>query len=61
MYTPGNNKWEGHKDIVEAVKAMMQEDRPLPLEKTDMQPFGVFDVDKGTKKECSRLCRSSQH
>jgi hypothetical protein len=23
MYTPGNDKWEGRKDIVEAVKAMM--------------------------------------
>jgi hypothetical protein len=59
-YTPGNDKWEGRKDIAKAVKAMMREDRPLPPEKTDAWPFGVFDVDEGTKKGIIKMFKAMQ-
>jgi hypothetical protein len=59
-YTPGNDKWEDRKDIADAVKGMMQEDRPLPPEKTDARPFGVFDVDKGTKKGIIKMFKAMQ-
>jgi len=49
-YTPGNEKWKDRKEMEESVKAMIREDRPLPPKKMDACPFGVFNVDKGTKK-----------
>jgi len=59
-YMPGNDKWEDCKDIVTAVKAMMRQDRPLPPEKTDARPFGVFDVDEGTKKGIIKMFKAMQ-
>jgi hypothetical protein len=59
-YTPENDKWKDHKDIAEVVKGMMREDRPLPPEKTDARPFGVFDVDEGTKKGIIKMFKAMQ-
>ena len=59
-YTTKNDNWKDHKNIAEVVKGMMQEDKPLPPEKTDAQPFGVFDVDKGTKKGIIKMFKAMQ-
>ena len=59
-YTPGNNKWKDRKDMAKAVAAMMPQDQPLPPEKMDACPFGVFDVDKGTKKGIIKLFKAMQ-
>ncbi|KAF8993336.1 hypothetical protein BDZ89DRAFT_1184406, partial [Hymenopellis radicata] len=49
-YCPGNEKWKDRTKMMEQVKAMMPKDRPLPPKKTDARPFGVFDVNEGSKK-----------
>ncbi|KAJ7852217.1 hypothetical protein B0H14DRAFT_2581055 [Mycena olivaceomarginata] len=38
-FTPGNNRWQGRKDIGEAVADMMPKDRPLPPTTPDARPF----------------------
>jgi hypothetical protein len=43
-FTPGNNRWQGRKDIGEAVADMMPKDRPLPPTTPDARPFSVFDA-----------------
>ncbi|KAJ7063912.1 hypothetical protein C8F01DRAFT_1250181 [Mycena amicta] len=35
VFTPGNGGWKNRGDIAEVVAAMMPEDRPLPLDKSD--------------------------
>jgi len=59
-YTPGNNKWKDRKEMAKSVAAMMPQDRPLPPEKTDARPFGVFDIDEGTKKGIIKLFKAMQ-
>jgi hypothetical protein len=59
-YTPGNENWKDRNKIAEAVMGMMQEDRPLPPEKTDARPFGVFNVDEGTKKGIIKMFKAMQ-
>ncbi|KAK7433879.1 hypothetical protein VKT23_020504 [Stygiomarasmius scandens] len=49
-YCPGNHKWKERSKMVEEVRSMMPNDRPLPPRKTDVWPFGVFDVNEGSKK-----------
>jgi hypothetical protein len=59
-YTLGNNKWKDRKEVAKSVAAMMPQDRPLPPEKTDACPFGVFDIDEGTKKGIIKLFKAMQ-
>jgi hypothetical protein len=59
-YTPGNDKWNGRKEMAKAVAAMMPQDRPLPPEKSNACPFGVFDVDEGAKKGIIKLFKAMQ-
>ena len=56
-YTPGNEKWKDRKGID---KAVIREDWPLPPEKTEAYPFGVFDVDEGTKKGIIKMFKAMQ-
>lgn len=49
-YTPEASKWKDRTTMVEKVAKMFPEDRPLKPEKTDTRPFGVFDVNEGSKK-----------
>jgi hypothetical protein len=44
----------------ESVKAMICEDRPLPPKKMDARPFGVFNVDEGTKKGIIQMFKAMQ-
>ncbi|KAJ7225308.1 hypothetical protein GGX14DRAFT_638099 [Mycena pura] len=54
-HTPGHLKWKDRPAILEAVADSMPEDRPLQAKKTDARPFGVFDVNEGTKKGQAEL------
>ncbi|KAJ7208734.1 hypothetical protein C8J57DRAFT_1610084 [Mycena rebaudengoi] len=36
--------------MLKYVDAMMPKDRPMEVHKTDARPFGVFDVNEGSKK-----------
>lgn len=49
-YTPGSDKWENRKTMLEEIAKERPKDRPLPVHKTDTRPFGVFDVNEGSKK-----------
>jgi hypothetical protein len=49
-FTPGNSRWKDRKNIAEAVAAMMPADRPLPPDESDARPFGLLDVNEGSKK-----------
>lgn len=49
-YTPGSDKWEDKKVMLEEIAKERPKDRPLPVHKTDTRPFGVFDVNEGSKK-----------
>lgn len=59
-YSPNANKWEGQKQMLEEIAKAMPQDRPLPVEKTDARPFGVFDVDEGSKKGLVKVLESIQ-
>ncbi|KII84368.1 hypothetical protein PLICRDRAFT_59103, partial [Plicaturopsis crispa FD-325 SS-3] len=49
-YCPGSTKWEDRTKMLEEILAAVPTDRPLKAEKTDTRPFGVFDVNEGSKK-----------
>lgn len=49
-YTPESNNWKGRSEMTAKVHEMMPCDRPLTVKKTDCRPFGVLDVDEGSKK-----------
>ena len=48
-YTPGSKDWEGRTKMLDEIKAMTPHDRPLKVKKTDARPFGVFDINEGSK------------
>ncbi|KAJ2915315.1 hypothetical protein MD484_g5120, partial [Candolleomyces efflorescens] len=49
-YTPESKRWKGRGKMLKAITEKMPHDDPLPVEKTDTRPFGVFDVNEGSKK-----------
>jgi hypothetical protein len=49
-YSPKAKQWKDYKEMLDEVSKMMPQDRPLKVEKTDARPFGVFDVNEGSKK-----------
>jgi hypothetical protein len=59
-FTPGNSRWKDRKNIVAAVAGMMPKDRPLPSTAADARPFGVFDVNEGSKKGVVKFLRQAQ-
>ncbi|KAJ7112391.1 hypothetical protein C8R43DRAFT_903646, partial [Mycena crocata] len=59
-FTPGNSRWTDRKDIAAAVAEMMPEDRPLPPTQSDARPFGLFDVNEGSKKGVVKVLESVQ-
>ncbi|KAJ7195376.1 hypothetical protein GGX14DRAFT_575693 [Mycena pura] len=50
LYCPGNGEWKDRQETLAAIEGMMPTDRPLEPKKTDVRPFGVFDVNEGSKK-----------
>jgi len=49
-YTPGSKDWEGQTKMLDKIKAMTPHDWPLKVKKMDARPFGVFDINEGSKK-----------
>ncbi|KAK7028602.1 hypothetical protein R3P38DRAFT_2622936 [Favolaschia claudopus] len=60
VFTPGNNRWKDRKDIADRVGGMLPKDRPIPATKTDARPFGVFDVNEGSKKGVVKVLSAIQ-
>ncbi|KAK6995643.1 hypothetical protein R3P38DRAFT_3425830 [Favolaschia claudopus] len=59
-FTPGNSKWSERADIAAGVSAMLPMDRPLPPTVSDARPFGVFDVNEGSKKGGVKFLKEAQ-
>jgi hypothetical protein len=59
-FTPGNSRWKDRKSIAAAMADMMPKDRPLPATAADAQPFGLFDVNEGSKKGVVKFLRQAQ-
>ncbi len=49
-YAPGSANWTGRAEMLEKIRADMPKDRPLEPEVTDARPFGVINVNEGSKK-----------
>ncbi|KAJ7251604.1 hypothetical protein C8J57DRAFT_1520416 [Mycena rebaudengoi] len=49
-YCPGNKEWKDRDVILKAAEDFMTFDRPLPPEKSDGRPLGLFDINEGSKK-----------
>ena len=49
-YSPESKSWKEQSQILDKVKKMMPSDRPLNVKRTDARPFGVFDINEGSKK-----------
>ncbi|KAJ3540198.1 hypothetical protein NMY22_g4401 [Coprinellus aureogranulatus] len=47
---PGCEQWPDRKELLEKLKKDIPKEEPIPVEKTDTRPFGVFDVNEGSKK-----------
>ncbi|KAJ7817124.1 hypothetical protein B0H14DRAFT_2602244 [Mycena olivaceomarginata] len=50
LYCPGSGDWEGRKEMLTEIEEMMPKDRPLEAKRVDARPFGVLDVNEGSKK-----------
>ncbi|KAE9392474.1 hypothetical protein BT96DRAFT_830560 [Gymnopus androsaceus JB14] len=48
-YAPGSRSWKQRKEMLKKITELMPRDRPLPPKKSDARPFGVFDVNEGSK------------
>jgi hypothetical protein len=59
-YFPGGSQWHKRKEIAVGIAKMMPLDGPLPPEKTDGCPFGLFDVNEGSKKGVVKVLQSVQ-
>ncbi|KAJ7839705.1 hypothetical protein B0H14DRAFT_3869657 [Mycena olivaceomarginata] len=59
-YCPGSKEWENRDAILKAAEAFMALDRPLPVEKTDGRPLGLFDVNEGSKKGIIKMLKALQ-
>ncbi|KAJ7241066.1 hypothetical protein C8J57DRAFT_1244885 [Mycena rebaudengoi] len=50
LYCPDSNAWKDRTKMLKDVDTMMPKDRSMEVHKTDARPFGVFDVNEGSKK-----------
>lgn len=50
LYCPGSGDWKDRKEMLKEIEEMMPKDRPLEPNQTDALPFGVLDVNEGSKK-----------
>lgn len=59
-YAPGNKEWEERSEMLRALNREKPTDGPLPPHKTDTRPFGVFDVNEGSKKGVIEVLKEMQ-
>ncbi|KAJ7891027.1 hypothetical protein B0H13DRAFT_1626074 [Mycena leptocephala] len=59
-YCPGSKEWENRDVLLKAAEVFMASDRPLPPERTDGRPAGVFDVNEGSKKGIIKMLKALQ-
>ncbi|KAG6874447.1 hypothetical protein C0992_007674 [Termitomyces sp. T32_za158] len=59
-YCPGSKQWKDRGKMMTEIVKMMPSDRPLDASKTDARPFGVFDVNEGSKKGILEVLKEIQ-
>ncbi|KAJ7153178.1 hypothetical protein C8R43DRAFT_1187881 [Mycena crocata] len=59
-YCPGSKQWEDRDAMLKAAEEFMTSDRPLPPEKSDGRPLGLFDVNEGSKKGIIKMLKALQ-
>ncbi|KAF8172603.1 hypothetical protein K438DRAFT_1611725, partial [Mycena galopus ATCC 62051] len=59
-YCPGSQHWESRDVMRKVAEDIIASDRPLPPEKTDGRPAGVFDVNEGSKKGIIQMLKKLQ-
>ncbi|KAF8959381.1 hypothetical protein BDZ97DRAFT_1761417 [Flammula alnicola] len=59
-YCPGSSTWKHKSEMINMANSKMASDRPLPPEKTDARPLGVFDINEGSKKGIIKMLQSLQ-
>lgn len=60
LYCPGSSSWKERDAMIELANGKMAQDRPIPPEKTDARPLGVFDINEGSKKGTIKMVESIQ-
>jgi hypothetical protein len=60
LYCPGSQDWKDRTEMLKEVRKMIPADRPLDAKKTDVRPFGVFDVNEGSKKGIIEVLKAIQ-
>ncbi|KAI0038105.1 hypothetical protein FA95DRAFT_1506067, partial [Auriscalpium vulgare] len=59
-YCPGSLQWKDRDKIRSLADDLVTRDRPLPVQKTDARPLGVFDVNEGSKKGIIKMVKELQ-
>lgn len=59
-YMPESRRWKNRRELEKHVQDNMPREKPIPLEKTETLPFGVFDVNEGSKKGLIDLLEAIQ-
>ncbi|TFK58810.1 hypothetical protein BDN72DRAFT_781558 [Pluteus cervinus] len=59
-YCPGSESWDERKEMMGYAESLMAKDRPLEPRKTDTRPFGVFDVNEGSKMGMIKVLKALQ-
>ncbi|KAJ7496051.1 hypothetical protein B0H11DRAFT_1910318 [Mycena galericulata] len=59
-YCPGSKDWENREAMLKAAEDFIKLDRPLPPEKSDGRPAGVFDINEGSKKGIIKMLKALQ-
>lgn len=59
-HMPQSRRWRNRKSLQDHVQKDMPREAPIPVEKTETHPFGVFDVNEGSKKGIIQLLEAIQ-
>lgn len=60
LYHPGSQDWKDCTEMLKEMRKMILDDRPLEAKKTDVWPFGVFEVNEGSKKGIIEVLKAIQ-
>jgi hypothetical protein len=59
-FCPGNSQWKDKRGMAAAAALWIPHDRPEPTFQTDARPFGLLDVDEGSKKGAVKVLKAVQ-
>ncbi|PPQ79975.1 hypothetical protein CVT24_003795 [Panaeolus cyanescens] len=59
-YCPGSCSWSDRDVMLKNALDKMPSDRPLPVQKTDTRPLGVFNINEGSKHGIIKMIKELQ-